>query len=432
MNAAEDVLIYLLKVSAVTAMFYLTYHLLFKESKQFVFNRFYLLSSFLFSFIVPIITFKTLSHAMEVNTYLLNAIVEKSTNVTDYNVIGGLIGPIDVLLIIYSIGFLYFLIKLGIAYKAASSVKSKCEKHQLNDLQVYVSNESINPFTFLNNIVIGKNILNHNFLKMTLSHESVHANEKHFYDILLAELLFCLQWFNPIAWFYCKAIRRNLEFRVDDVVVKTSDMQEYQLIMLSMVLNRTKPSLFTELNSTNLKKRIIMMKSEKRNKFNGLASLAIIPVVALALISFSGRETVIVNENLKGGATLENHSQASENVKDDELKSIDDFRMFLARNVRYPQEAAKSGNDGKVELYFKVSKQGQIVDVVLVQPQSDFIEIDEVVVVANGKSRDNNEDSTIDENLKDEAKRLIKSSPKIEVPEFLGKWMKISIAFVLQ
>jgi hypothetical protein len=432
MNTAEDFLIYLLKVSAVTAIFYLTYHLLFKESKHFIFNRIYLAGSFLFSFIVPMLSFNTPYYTIQANTYLPNGIIENITKLSENKDIGVFLGPIEILLIIYSIGFLNFLIKLGFAYKTAANVKSKCEKYHMDDLKVYVSNESINPFTFLNNIVIGKNILNHNSLEMILSHESVHANEKHFYDILLAEILFSLQWFNPLAWFYCKAIRRNLEFRVDDVVLKTSDMQEYQMIMLSMVLNRAKPSLFAELNSTNLKNRIIMMKSKNKNKFNGIARLAIIPVVALVLFSFSGRETVMVNENQGGGASSINQSLAADKVKDLEVKSIDDFRKFLAKNLRYPEDAATAGKAGHVKLYAKVSDKGLIEDVVEVQPKSDFTNIDEVVVTAYGKSIDKNEDSFIDESLKKEVQRLIKSSPKLEVPELFGKWIRVNIVFVLQ
>jgi hypothetical protein len=61
----EDILYYLLKVSVGTAVFYITYHFLFRKSKQFVFNRLYLAGSFLASFIIPLITFKRKTYITE-------------------------------------------------------------------------------------------------------------------------------------------------------------------------------------------------------------------------------------------------------------------------------------------------------------------------------------------------------------------------------
>ena len=140
----------------------------------------------------------------------------------------------------------------------------------------------------------------------------------------------------------------------------------------------------------------------------------------------------MVNENQGGGASSINQSLAADKVKDLEVKSIDDFRKFLAKNLRYPEDAATAGKAGHVKLYAKVSDKGLIEDVVEVQPKSDFTNIDEVVVTAYGKSIDKNEDSFIDESLKKEVQRLIKSSPKLEVPELFGKWIRVNIVFVLQ
>src|SRR5690606_5477443 len=157
--------------------------------------------------------------------------------------------------------------------------------------KVYVSEDNVRAFTFLDRIIIGKSILHHPSIGLVLSHESVHSREKHFYDILMAELLFMLQWFNPFARLHKQAIRNNLEFRADDVVIRSSDIQIYLSTLLSMVENRVKPPLFSELNSSNLKKRIIMMKSKKQNRFANLARLVLVPLSALLLVILSGRET---------------------------------------------------------------------------------------------------------------------------------------------
>nr|HPN77927.1 hypothetical protein [Prolixibacteraceae bacterium] len=52
----EEFLLYLVRVSEGTTAFYLFYLLFFSKLKQFRFNRVYLLSSFLFSPLIPLIT----------------------------------------------------------------------------------------------------------------------------------------------------------------------------------------------------------------------------------------------------------------------------------------------------------------------------------------------------------------------------------------
>src|SRR5690554_2467323 len=52
-------LLYLLKVAVAITVFYAVFHLLFRNRKQFVFNRAYLLFSFAASFLIPLLTFRT-------------------------------------------------------------------------------------------------------------------------------------------------------------------------------------------------------------------------------------------------------------------------------------------------------------------------------------------------------------------------------------
>jgi outer membrane biosynthesis protein TonB len=116
-----------------------------------------------------------------------------------------------------------------------------------------------------------------------------------------------------------------------------------------MVHNRVKPPLFTELNSSNLKKRIIMMKSKSENRFAGMARLALIPVLAVLLASLSGKETVVVNDNLDKNdkvAHVTIRSNVNEKNSQDELKSREEILHYVSKNIQYPAEARKSGHIG--------------------------------------------------------------------------------------
>ena len=57
---------------------------------------------------------------------------------------------------------------------------------------------------------------------MIVLHEDIHVREKHTFDILFAEILFLLQWFNPFVWLLKDAIKNNLEYKTDHQVVKNN------------------------------------------------------------------------------------------------------------------------------------------------------------------------------------------------------------------
>jgi len=233
------------------------------------------------------------------------------------------------------------------------------------------------------------------------------------------------------------AIRDNLEFRADELVVRNADVREYQLTMLSMVRQRVRLPLFTELNSSNLKKRIIMMKSENSKSYTGIAKLAIIPVFTILLVSLSGKETAIVRDTGREDVQIEAASNpgrtftVSENMQDG-LKSINDMRRFMADNFRYPREAAESGQMGRVGLYAVVDGDGDVGEVTELQPEGDYIDIDEIVIVGYGMEGIEPVESSRHQSLLSEGRRVVRSFPGLDIPEIKGRTIKLNIIFVLQ
>ena len=41
-------------------------------------------------------------------------------------------------------------------------------------------------------------------MKEIMNHELVHIRQKHWFDLVLVELLCMLQWFNPVVWIYIR------------------------------------------------------------------------------------------------------------------------------------------------------------------------------------------------------------------------------------
>jgi hypothetical protein len=86
--------------------------------------------------------------------------------------------------------------------------------------RVHVTEKDVHPFSFFNKIVISRKTLNCPNLRMIIDHESIHVKEKHTLDILLTEVLFILQWFNPFVWLIKDAVKNNLEYKTDDKIIK--------------------------------------------------------------------------------------------------------------------------------------------------------------------------------------------------------------------
>lgn len=327
----EPYLHYLLRVSVATALFYLFYHLLLRRSKDFIFNRLYLLGSLVLSVAIPLIDIPITFLAVDTQAFLGDStaqnqpsILSESTKIHSFSL------P-NIFALVYLLGVAVLLVRFGLGYAKALSIKRKSILERQGDIQVYVSNDNIRAFTFFSRIVVGRNILENPAISMVLSHELVHAKEKHFIDVMISELLIVFQWFNPFAVLYRRAIRNNLEFRADDVVVRSSNPQKYQLALLSMLSNRITLPIFTELNSTNLKQRVIMMKTEKNQSLR-IAKFALLPMYALAIILLSGKNYVAAHDS----STELQKVQVSNPLALDtpSIQSVDDLRHFMVRQIR--------------------------------------------------------------------------------------------------
>jgi beta-lactamase regulating signal transducer with metallopeptidase domain len=391
-----------------------------------------LLASFLLSFLIPLITFKTNFYLSQISVYVSDSIgsAEISKPVAYVTQAAKSTGFTEILVVIYLAGLIYYLVKMLVGYRVAAFIGKGSREEIVNGMKVYVSEKNIRAFTFLDRIIIGKNILNHPSIAMVLNHEAVHSREKHFYDILLAELLLILQWFNPFARRHVQAIRNNLEFR--QIVVRDSDIQEYLLTMLSMVSNRIKPPLFTELISSNLKQRIIMMKSNKSHRYAGMVRLALIPVLGLLLVSLTEKETVVVKHNLGSDKVQELKSSSATVGLQNQLNSKDELTKYISKTIKYPLEARKSGHIGSITLFATVSGTGEINEVLDRNPEIPVTEIEEIVIIGYQNDEITPVNFGSREILSEECERVIKSFPKLNIPDLQGQALKFKFKFLIR
>ncbi|MBN1819447.1 MAG: M56 family metallopeptidase, partial [Prolixibacteraceae bacterium] len=288
----EAFLIYLGKVALAMCAFFLVFLMLFQKQKHFVFNRIYLLASMAISYLIPLITF-TIIQKIEAAPIL----PEFSYNYFDSIPYSFAEEPVKTTYYWYHYSFAILL--LGVAgffihflignFKALNIVRKSYGKKEMGP-NICITKEDVHPFSFFNKVIVSEKNLSHPNIKMIIDHEKLHVKEKHTFDILIAEILFLLEWFNPFAWLLKDAVKNNLEFLTDDFITQQNDRETYQLAMVSMADKKGVAPFLTALNGSQLKNRIIMMKKKTENKFAVVKQLLILPLLAILIMGLSNKE----------------------------------------------------------------------------------------------------------------------------------------------
>ncbi len=143
------------------------------------------------------------------------------------------------------------------------------------------------PFSFFNWVFISAtNDFSEAEQAEIIAHEKAHVRQKHALDLLLIEFLGLLLWFNPLSYFYKKALRDTHEYLADaETITHFSDKKQYLNLLINQhFVGRNLPFVTKFHHYSLLKKRVIMItKSPSR----GIAKLKImLAVPALFLCVF--------------------------------------------------------------------------------------------------------------------------------------------------
>ncbi len=333
----ENYLIYIGKTAIAAGTFYLAYLVLFQNKKQFAFNRIYLPVSLAVSFIIPLITFTTVKYieAPEVAStsyfYLPPAaeIEVISRSVTWWP---------DYLFVIYLLGAMGFLLHLISGHLKAAQIIRGSQVMNLYGCRVHVTEKDVHPFSFFNKILISRKTIECPNLRMIIDHESIHVKEKHTLDILFTEVLFILQWFNPLVWLIKDAVKNNLEYKTDNEIIKHHNRVDYQLAMVALADKKGVAPFLTALNGSQLKNRIIMMKKNSNNKYGFLKQLVIMPLLAVLIMGLS--ERVVKTELLQEHQSIQIQEEPTIEAIVPNYEKDEALAVLELQNVQLPDTSS--------------------------------------------------------------------------------------------
>ena len=109
------------------------------------------------------------------------------------------------------------------------------------------------------------------------------------------------------------------------------------------------------------------------------------------------------------------------------------LRKSIAQNIKYPVVAQENNQQGVVEIWAFIEKDGTISRITDKKPDGKFINIDEIVVTSyKSEKAETSEKSNDLALLVKESKRVIEKLSPLTIPELAGKTVSFRIRFVLQ
>jgi len=350
----------------------------------------------------------------------------------------------QILFAIYFLVALVFFIRFLARFISILRIRSKGSLSIINGTKVIILNEEIAPFSFMNWIFINPSLHSEAELNQILTHEKIHVNQGHTWDVILSEILTIVLWINPFAWLMKREIRENLEFIADNKVVTSGfDSKNYQYHLLQLSYQSPDLKLTNKFNISPLKKRIKMMNQKKSGKVTATKYLVVLPLaVALILlgnlqaiatvvknsINSDSNHSVVLSENHQiGNAIVNQDSEISNlNVSENEQTQVsiseretqdknktsetiapppppspkDDNEVFmqvenmpkfpggdaalfkyLGENIKYPVKAQEKGIQGRVICQFVINKKGEITNVEVIRAVDPNLDAEAIRVI---------------------------------------------------
>ncbi|TFG41427.1 MAG: M56 family peptidase, partial [Bacteroidia bacterium] len=283
---------YLLKSVIWLTGFALIYFLFLQNERFFRIKRYYLIAGILASFIFPLITFHyqveipapevTITGLIPADTGIATAVQSvPDKEIFDFRYL---------ILMAYLAGILLFALSAIKHLRVLVKTINKTKYNNPVRARVIRASGITGSLSFFNYVFINSSV-DENELDIIMSHELVHVNQKHWFDLLLVELLRMFQWINPIVWIYTGFIRQNHEYIADEVALQhTPDPAVYKAVLVNQIFDSRIFSLSNSFNYSLNKKRFDMMKKIAASPYRKMKLFLVLPVFAIVFYAFARPE----------------------------------------------------------------------------------------------------------------------------------------------
>lgn len=302
---------YLLKSVIWLSGFALVYLLFLRNERFFLLNRLYLLAGIIASLFFPFISIHYTVILPVTESFVTgNTAIAPIENTETSSIISFSL----LIIIFYFSGALFEAYKIFKQSRTVIKVIKKNESTAFQSVRLIRTPEYTNSFSFFSYVFVNPSVTDIE-TKEIVNHEMAHVRQRHWFDLMLVELLCLLQWFNPVVWIYIRFIRQNHEYLADEVALqRSSDPAIYRAALLNQIVGSPVIILANSFNYSINKKRFIMMKNKISSPYRKLKLLLILPVIAIVLYSFAKPEYKYISVDERS-STSSLSSQEKKEVK---------------------------------------------------------------------------------------------------------------------
>jgi len=334
---------YLILANFYVVGFFAFYWVALRKQTFFRWNRIYLLAGLALAFVLPAVDISAwYTYPTAYPQYLIGAgetvvIQGDSVDVSQ----PASFGWNNVLVLIYAIGcaasFLYFLLRMMRTFRQLRIARAG------------------SAFSFFGAIRVDRSLVGHEQIE---AHENVHAKEWHSADLIVMQLIKVFNWFNPIVYYYERALRLQHEY-IADGKTAAGDELAYAELLVARAMGAERLALVHTFSSKRwLKSRVAMLLRDKSHKRGLFRYALLVPLVgAMALFS------IACNQQQSGGRSSLSVDTTAADTVDGTVGVSEDIALFskqLGQNIDYAKEAIRDQKQGALAFTFEKAENGHI------------------------------------------------------------------------
>ena len=246
-------LTYSLVSGLILAILLCAYRLFLAGEKQLAFNRGVILSIYIISFSTyPLMQLADKMSSVAVTTTFTEIAnhpisLTNSGNYPSQPIWG------TILIWIFVIGMSICALHSIITWTRIIHVIAKGRKYRKDGfILVLTDNFSLAPFSWMRYMVMNR--ADYDACPSAIAtHEFHHISSFHWLDLLLAQAVIIINWFNPAAWFMRDELMLVHEYQADMAVINAGhDPREYQMLLIKKAVGARFPSLANSLNHSKI------------------------------------------------------------------------------------------------------------------------------------------------------------------------------------
>ena len=394
--------IYQLKVGLCLILFYLLWKLLLSRETFHRFNRVALLLMPVVAIVLPLVTISrapapSLTEPMVVLEELLvtpSGVASELPAAQSWSAVG-------IATVIYLVGAAVVLLWMVYGQLSLLRMMRKGRRESLpGGATLHVVLGDVPPFSYFNHIVMSEQDYSENPTEI-LVHEQAHIALRHSVDVVFIGLASLFQWWNPAVWLLGRELRQVHEFEADQAVLhKGIDAKQYQLLLIKKSVGNQLFAMANNFNYQSLKKRIRMMTINKSSQWKRLRALAVVPAIALALLAFANpndatarplpdpMSSTLAAPQKATSKKAVTKKKAKKSKVYDVVEQMAEFpggdaamMQFISENMKYPPQAAKNREQGRVLVQFVIDEDGQVCETKVVRSVSKELDAEALRVV---------------------------------------------------